>query len=217
MAARVRHVDESGPDAGGGGRLVEGREHHVVAHERAGGVGEGCRDPRGGDRRGHRLHGKSGEVRGGGARDDRVVEGLIADVVGDPRVREVDGDPLRGEGRPSAREADGNDDIGGVRVDQRADAVGGRGELHRQHVDDEPRRPRPPLRDEAHGIPGRVGRIAGEGLEAREEDRGHPFLHTRSNSARMRSRAEAYSGSASKKANLRPITEPMASTSGSIT
>src|SRR5690606_40292887 len=98
------HVDERRGDVGpaGGGQMVQGGVEDVVAHERAGGVGDrggetGCEQRRDGvlDRRG-------GEVGRRAAGHDGLVDRLGAGVVGDPGVGEVERHPLGGQVRAPA-------------------------------------------------------------------------------------------------------------------
>lgn len=147
---------------------------HVIAHVGTRRQRELCRQPVCGQDPDQVLDRKRREAGGGTIGFAGRIEGLGAVVVGDARVHQVHADALHRDLWTSAGEPGGDDGVGGVPVDQRAEASRGGFERDRQCRDDELVRTVVVGGDGVHGIGRGVARRAVEGLEAREKNDRHP-------------------------------------------
>ncbi len=103
---------------------------------------------------------------------DRAIGGLVAVVVGDPRVFDVDRDAFRRHGGPTVGEPDADDEVGFMAFDQFGDCAACAREGHGQAFDGEFRVAAPAFRNQFDGIPGGVARGAIERFEPGQQDAG---------------------------------------------
>jgi hypothetical protein len=119
--------------------------------------------------RDHRLDRQRAEVGRRAVLPDRLVDRLVALVVGDAPVVDVDRDPLRADREPSARLPDADDGIGIVHQHGVAHDIADPVEHDRDlHLDDLAVADR--VGQSADGLPRGVEGFFLEGLEARDQD-----------------------------------------------
>ena len=88
------------------GEMMQHPVHQVVADIRPGGVGKACRDARSLNCLDHGLDWKGCKIRGCPFGGNGPIHRLVAVVIRDPGVIDIDGDALRGQAEASARLAD---------------------------------------------------------------------------------------------------------------
>ena len=160
-------MDEPGLHGCAGVAVQEGVEG-VITDESAGGVGDLARETCVSDGLSHVGHGDGGEIGRGAVGGDGDLGGLVALVIGDPGVPEIDGNPFWGDGGTSAGLTDAEDHIG---VDFLGDFQhglgceaedGGNFQLMYMEVADG-------VRQELYGFPCGVDGLAAEGVETGDE------------------------------------------------
>src|SRR5918993_2981149 len=169
---RVWHVDETAPLAG---ELpidhVQHLVHDVIADVSAGGIREHRWHSRSLHRGDHRLDRQRAEVGRWAVLTDGLVDRLVAVVVGDAAVVDVDGDSLGADREPPARLPDAHDRVGVVLHHGGAHNVANPVEDDRDlHLDDLALADS--VRQSADGLPRWVEWLVLEGLET-----GDQYLH----------------------------------------
>ena len=144
--------------------VIQQPVHQLVADKGPGGVGEGGGQARCPDGLHHGLYRQRGKTGGLSARDYGLVTGLIALVIGDGRVRDVDGHALRRDLAPPRRLPHADHSVRPVQAHALHHGLD-RERENRGYFKPNQLRPGRGLH-QFHGLPRRVDALPAEGVKA---------------------------------------------------
>ena len=151
------------------GEVMQDPVHQMVADIGSGGVGNARRDARSLNGFDHGLDWEGCKIRGSPIGGNRLIDGLVALVVRDPGVIDVDGDALRRQMEAAACLADAEHRVRLFPVNGGADGFNGLAENHRHRALYD-LCPGNFIRNQGDGFLRGIDGLAAEGLKGCDQD-----------------------------------------------